>query len=445
MSFPKGFIWGTGSASYQIEGAWDEDGKGPSVWDEFSRLPGKIRNGDTGDVACDAYHRYPEDISLIKQMGLKAYRFSLSWPRIMPSGRGAVNEKGLAYYDAIVDMLLENGIEPYVTLFHWDLPSALQRHGGWLSRKTAEAFGEFASLVGRHFRGRVKNYFTLNEPQCFISQGYACGRFAPGLVLPDADVVLSMHNALLAHGMSVRALRDSSGGPVNIGIVSTGRICYPANNTPKAADSAREAMFSFPEDWYFTHQWVLDPVILGRYPDNAPSHMISFAKGVPAGDWDIITQATDCAGINLYHGCAVGENGEEAFHRGYPRTAIKWPVTPQIMRYGMAYIYERYKLPLIVAENGLSCSDRIYLDGKVHDPGRIDFLTQYLRELKKACEEGTDIKGYFHWSFTDNFEWASGYDERFGLVYIDYPTQRRIMKDSAAWYAKVAAENAENL
>ncbi len=444
MAFSKDFIWGAASASYQIEGAWNEDGKGQSVWDEFVRRPGAIRNGDTGDVACDAYHRFPEDIKLMKQIGLKAYRFSLSWPRIIPLGRGDVNEKGLRYYDSVVDMLLENGIEPYITLYHWDLPSALQKEGGWLSRSTAEAFGEFAALVGRHFSGRVKNYITLNEPQCFISQGYARGVFAPGLMLPPSDSALCMHNVLLAHGLASRALREGSSVPLNVGIVSTGRLCYPEKETPQLIEAARKATFSFPQDWYYTHQWLFDPLIFGRYPENSPEHIKKLADSVPAGDWDIITQKMDYLGVNIYHGCPVGESSEGRFHTGFPRTATKWPITPTAMRYGMTYLYERYKLPIIIAENGLSCNDRVYLDGSVHDADRIDFLTQYLRELKKACEAAV-IKGYFQWSFTDNFEWASGYDERFGLIYIDYPTQRRVPKDSAAWYAGVIKANGDNL
>lgn len=445
MAFPKDFIWGAACSSYQTEGAWDEDGKGLSIWDEFVHIPDVIRNGETGDVACDLYHRYAGDIELLKHLGIKAFRFSLSWPRIQPEGRGAVNEKGFEFYDKLIDMLLEAGIEPYVNLYHWDLPSALQKEGGWLSRKTAEAFGKFAEIVGRHFNGRVKNYMTLNEPQCFIGLGYHLGTFAPGLKLTGADVALCMHNVLIAHGLAVSALRKTSESPVKVAIVSTGRLCYPDKETPAAVAAAKEATFSFHEDWFFTHQWIFDPIVFGHYPKNAPEHIKQFAKGVPAGDWDIITQRTDYLGINVYHGVPIDEHGNTSYYPGYPRTAVKWPVTPLVMRYGFRYIYERYNMPIIIAENGLSCNDLIFIDGKVHDPARIDFLTRYLRELKKACEDGVPVKGYFHWSFTDNFEWASGYDERFGLVYIDFPTQRRIMKDSAVWYSGVISENGDNL
>jgi len=447
MPFPSDFIWGAGSAAYQTEGAWNEDGKGESIWDEFCRRKGAIRNGDTGETACDAYRRYPEDIRLMKDMGLKAYRFSLSWPRILPEGRGKANEKGLAFYDALVDMLLENGIAPYVTLYHWDLPYALHTEGGWLSRKTAEAFSEFAYLVAKRFDGRVRDYITMNEPQCFIAQGYARGVHAPGLTLPDDQVALCMHNALLAHGLAVDSLRSGSAAPLNIGIVSTGRVCCPAGDTPRAREAAKAAAFSFAqEDWYYTHHWVLDPAILGGYPENSPAVVGRLGRCVPARDFDIIRAKTDYIGLNVYHGCYVDDGGGYVPpYPGYPRTAFKWPITPEAIRFGSVWLYERYGLPVVVTENGLSCNDKIYLDGKVHDPDRIDFLQRYLNELKKACEEGVPVRGYFHWSLTDNFEWSSGYDERFGLVYVDYPTQRRIPKDSSFWYAEVVKSNGANI
>jgi beta-glucosidase len=381
----------------------------------------------------------------MKEIELKAYRFSLSWPRIMPYGKGKINEKGFEFYDAFTDLLLENGIEPYITLYHWDLPSALHTEGGWLSRKTAEYFGEFAYAVAKRFDGRVKNYLTVNEPQCFISIGYATGDFAPGLKLHPQEVDACMHNSLLAHGLAVKALRAGSGIPLKIGLASAGKSCYPEKETPQARKAAAEEMFAFSElNWIFNHNWVLDTTVLGHYPESSPEHLKRFAGSVPSSDWDIIKERMDFIGFNIYHGLQVDEKGRIVpLYPGFPRSALKWPVTPEAIRFGCAALYERYRLPVIVTENGQSCNDRIFLDGKVHDPDRIDYLSRYLHQVKLACEEGIPVQGYFHWSLLDNFEWQSGYDERFGLVYVDYPTQKRILKDSAAWYEGVIKNNGE--
>jgi len=446
MTFPKGFIWGAASAAYQTEGAWNADGKGENIWDDFCRTQGSIQNGDTGNTACDGYHRYGQDVHFLKAMNLSAYRFSINWPRILPEGRGSVNEKGLAYYDALVDTLLENGIIPCVTLYHWELPLALQKQGGWLNRETAEAFAEFASVIAKHFNGRVRNYFTLNEPQCFIALGYAQGLHAPGLMLPVHEQLACMHNTLLAHGLSVQALHEGSSAPIKAGLVSTGRLCYPAEDTPENKAAAKEATFALHEDdWLFTHHWCLDAAVFGRYPKDAPPSLRKFDESVPAGDWDIIKKNVDFIGVNIYNGRPVDRMGRDVpACPGFPRTAMKWPVTPEVMRYGPIWLHERYGLPLYIAENGQSCNDRIFLDGGVHDPDRIDFLRRYLRELKKAAQE-VPLLGYFHWSLTDNFEWHQGYNERFGLIYVDYPTQRRIPKDSAYWYANTAKTNGEDI
>lgn len=449
MSFPKDFVWGAASSSYQIEGAWDEDGKGRSTWDDFCRVEEAVRNGDTGDVACDSYHRYPEDVALLKALGANAYRFSVSWSRIFPEGAGTVNEKGLKYYDDLVDMLLDNGIEPYMTLYHWDLPSTLEKQGGWRSRGTAEAFENYASLMAKHFDGRVKNYITINEPQCFISQGYECGRFAPGLSLPIGEVDKCMHNVLLAHGLAVRALRDGSSVPVSISVVSTGRFCYPLEHTDSAENAAKQTMFSFPGgnySWMYTHHWLFDATVFGHYPENSPEHLLKYAESMSQSDWDIIAQPTDYLGVNIYHGNPTDLSGNVVpFYPGFPRTATKWAVTPEAMYYGPKFLYERYKMPMLIAENGLSCNDRVYLDGKVHDFERVDFLKRYLGQLKRACEEGLPVTGYLEWSLLDNFEWASGYDERFGIVYVDFLNGKRIPKDSFLWYAGIIRDNGENI
>jgi len=447
MAFPKDFIWGAASSAYQTEGAFDEDGKGRSVWDDFCRLKGVINNNGTGDIACDAYHRFAEDVSLMKQLNLKAYRFSLSWPRILPEGRGAVNEKGLAFYDELVDMLLENGIEPMITLYHWDLPSAVHMQGGWLNRDTIYAFEEYSAVVARHFAGRVKTYIPMNEQQCFVSLGFDRGIHAPGLRLPPEGIFSCMHNSLLAQGLSIRALRENSPASVKIGCASTGRLCYPAGDTPALCDAAEKSTFVISgNEWLFSHNLFLDPLILGRYPECDVPGFREFTASVSDEDWQIIKQPIDFIGLNIYNGRLVDGNGYDIEkHQGFPRTAMKWPVTPEVLRYGPRWIYKRYGLPMMITENGQSCNDRIFLDGQVHDLDRIDFLHRYLIALRKACEDGVPVTGYLHWSLTDNFEWHNGYDERFGLIYIDYPSQRRILKSSAHWFSDTASTNGMHL
>jgi beta-glucosidase len=318
-----------------------------------------------------------------------------------------------------------------------------------VSRSTAEAFGSFASLIAKHFDGRVSNYITINEPQCFLSQGYECGRFAPGLSLSKEEVYKCMHNVLLAHGLAVKALREGSSVPLKIGIVSTGRFCYPLENTDKAISAAKETMFTYPDDdysWMFTHHWLFDATVFGHYPENSPEGLLKSAAGIPSSDWDIIAQPTDYLGVNIYHGNPTDADGNVVpFPPGFPRTAMKWAITPEVMYYGPKFLFERYNKPMIIAENGLSCNDRIYLDGKVHDLERIDFLKRYLSEMKRASIEGVPILGYMAWSLLDNFEWAEGYNERFGIVYVDYLTGKRIPKDSFLWYAGIIREHGESL
>lgn len=512
MSFTKDFIWGAASASYQIEGGAFEDGKGPSIWDQFSHTPGKTFGGHTGDVAADAYHRFEEDLDLMQQLGIRHYRFSISWPRVFPKGtadgnsrnprNGAaesspenlpgLNPAGIAYYDKVVDGCLARGITPWITLYHWDLPLALYENGGWLNRETAYHFADYAAYIAAHFRGRVNRYITINEPQCAIGLGMGLGTHAPGLQLGDKDLFKAWHHLLLAHGLAVRAIRDAVPDSV-IGVASTGALTYLTEatctqlaeatgaqlteagylkNTPAALADA--AFVSLPADqnpgYFFNHQWFLDPVFLGHYPDDPEHPWTAFAGSVSAEDMEIIASPIDFAGLNIYNGhemvpadtapaagtsqnisddtgpscgtlpCVLAEK-----YPGYPRTALKWPVTPEILYWGPRLIYERYGKPVCIMEDGQSCNDRIFLDGKVHDPDRIDFLHRYLRELRKAVEDGIPVQAYFHWALTDNFEWNSGYDERFGLIYIDYRDQRRIPKDSAFWYAKVIETNGDLL
>lgn len=436
MSFPKNFVWGAASSSYQTEGAWNEDGKGLTVWDAFCREEGKIVGGDTGEVACDSYHRFPEDVAMLKAMGLKAYRFSICWARVFPYGFGEINEKGFEFYDKLVDLLLENGIEPYITLFHWELPLSLEQSGGWLNRETVDAFANYAAVVAKHFDGRVKKYFTLNEPQCVLSHGYTLGIHAPGKKLPDREVHVIAHNMMVAHGAAVRAIRANSTGKVEVGIASTGTLCYPEKETPENTEAARRASFKVgAAGWQFTHHTILDPIVLREYPSRLEKDAREAVGESFESDLKIIAEPIDFLGLNVYTGVEVDADGKPVpRYKGFPRTALKWTVSPEVMHYGVKFLYERYKLPVYISESGLSCNDRIYLDGKVHDADRIDYLERYLGELQKSVGEGVDLRGYFHWSLTDNFEWQAGYDERFGLIFVDYRTGERIRKDSSFWF-----------
>ena len=445
--FPEHFVWGAASSAYQIEGDSLADGGGASVWDTFSHTPGKTFEGDTGDVACRSYAHPEWDIENLQAMGLRAYRFSTSWARIDPKGDGSWNPAGLRYYDRLVDGLLAAGITPYMTLFHWELPQALEDRGGWLDPETPKAFARFVGRMAEHFRGRVENYFLLNEPQCVAALGYGSGIHAPGRREPMERVFLVWKHLLLAYGLGARALRRADGA-ARMGIATTGRLCYPEKAQDVAA--ARAATFQvLDDDWLFTHQMALDPICFGRFPEAEPGRLRALMAAVTPEELAVIHQKPDFLGFNIYNGWCVREAaGEPDFiprYEGFPRTALKWPVTPEVMDYGLYFLWERYGLPCYVTENGLSCNDVISLDGQVHDPNRIDFLHRYLRSLWNSLARGTDLRGYFHWSLTDNFEWHSGYGERFGLVFVDFPTGKRIYKDSAKWYAETARTNGAQL
>jgi len=448
MKFPNDFIWGAACSSYQSEGAWNIDGKGPSIWDDFSHDSGKghVLGDETGDVSCDSYHRYKEDIALMKKCGLKVFRLSISWPRVIPNGVGDVNQAGLDYYDNYVNELIANDIEPWITLYHWDLPSALQEKGGWLNRDTVDAFGAYAKLIGKHFDGRVTHYMPLNEPQCVVQCGHNGLDHAPGIPLNDINMLKTYHHLALAQGVAAAALRETSSQSIMVGTAMCGRICYPSEQGQAAEDAAYDAMFKLTDDnWVFTYNIIADAMLLKKYPDDAPAFIKEFEKTIPQSDWDLMADF-DFFGMNIYNGNAVNISGTPVNPpQGAPMTAIRWYMTQEAMRYGLEFIYKRYGLPIVITENGQSCNDRIFLDDQVHDPDRIDFLNRYLLEMATAMENGVPVKGYLHWSFLDNFEWAAGYRERFGLVYIDYATQQRILKDSAYWYTKVIQTNGEHL
>ncbi|HYQ45591.1 MAG TPA: GH1 family beta-glucosidase [Polyangiaceae bacterium] len=448
-TFPANFVWGAAAASYQIEGAAYADDKGPSTWDMFCKKPGMVWNGQSGDVACDHFARYREDVGLMKQIGLGAYRLSISWPRVMPEGTGRVSERGLAFYDRLVDELLAAGIDPWVTLFHWDYPLALYHRGGWLNRDTVEWFGEFADVVARKLSDRVRNWMTLNEPQVFIGAGHHEGRHAPGDRLRFAEVLRAGHHALLAHGRSVQAIRAASAKPARIGFAPVGLSKIPATDSEADLAAARTAAFAVNAETAWTNSWWMDPVFLGQYPEEGLRFFGAQVPVLAAGDLELISQPVDFCGINIYQGQYVraGESGPEAVPTpvGYPITAFEWLVTPEAMYWGPRLFWERYKKPIVITENGLSSRDWPSLDGRVHDAERIDFMERHLVELRRALADGVPIEAYFHWSFIDNFEWAHGYKHRFGLIFCDYPTQKRILKDSAHWYKRVIAENGATL
>lgn len=438
--FKKDFVWGAATSAYQIEGAAYEDGKRLSVWDVFTANEFSYK-GETGEVACDHYHRYEEDVKLMKEMGINSYRFSLAWTRILPEGTGKVNQKGIDFYNRLIDCLLENGITPYATLFHWDYPQALEVKGNWSNPDSPKWFQEYVEVVFKAFGDRVKHFITFNEPQCFIGTGYGADKLqAPGIKFSDGELVLKAHHVLLAHGLAVQSFRRLVPDG-KIGYAPTGTPAIPASNSKADIDAAREEYFDVPKDgWTWNVSWWSDPVILCTYP----KHTEMFArleKFLPSNyeeDLKIISQPIDFYCQNIYNGYMVkaGKNGREYIPNsvGTPMTTMQWPVTPAALYWGPRFLYERYGLPIIISENGMACPDMISGDGKVHDQSRICFMEQYLKELERAIDDGVDVVGYMYWSLMDNFEWGHGYRPRFGLIHVDYQTQKRTPKDSYYWY-----------
>ncbi len=451
MKFPKDFIWGAATASYQIEGAAFEDGKGRNIWDDFCCLPGKIADGSSGETATDHYHRYKEDVALMKELGIKVYRFSLSWARILPEGIGRVNQKGLDFYNSLIDELIKNGIEPYITLYHWDYPSVLMVNGGWGNEGSPKWFEEYTRVVAKAFGDRVKNFITFNEPQAFMGAGFCGTAHAPGISYPPEILAKMCHNVLKAHGMAVKALREIV-PDCRVGWAPCAISCIPASDSEEDIEAAREKYFGYYDEFrsfVSSPAWWSDPVVLGHYPEDG---LKLFEKYLPEDyekDMELICQPLDFYGQNIYQGIYVkkGENGPEKVQLpfGFPRTAMGWNITPESLYWGTKFLYERYNLPIIITENGISCRDNVCLDGKVHDTARIDFYNRYLLSLSKAITDGVDIIGYIAWSLMDNFEWQQGYIERFGLIYVNYQTLERIPKDSFYWYKQVIESNGETL
>jgi len=455
MSFPSGFVWGAATSSYQIEGAAATDGRGPSIFEPWTAHPGNVYLNHTGAKAADHYHHVEEDVGLMGQIGLKAYRLSVSWSRVLPDGlvhggRG-VNAAGLGWYDRLIDELLKAKITPWVTLFHWDLPQALQERGGWMNRDIAGWMADYAAVVVDRLGDRVKHWITINEPQVFIKFGYGDAMLAPGLKLSLDQQVHAAHQCLRAHGAACQAIRAHANAPPSVGWAPIGRTDYPVSETPENIEAARAGVCGVLTPDLWNNTWFADPVCKGSYPeDGLRLFGAANAPKIEPGDMELIRQPIDFYGVNIYDGRAVkmGSGGKPevvAFEDGHAQTAFRWFITPPALRWGPRLLYERYGVPIVVTENGLSNVDWVMDDGKVHDPQRVDYTKRYLRELKKAIADGTDVRGYFHWSLMDNFEWAAGYRERFGLIHVDYPTGKRTVKESAKWYRTVIESNGGNL
>ncbi len=443
MAFDKNFIFGAASAAYQIEGAWNEDGKGLSIWDVYSHMPGRILHDENGDTACDSYHLYKEDIKLLKEMGIDHYRFSISWTRIFPDGIGKINEKGLEYYSNFVDELIANGITPYVTLFHWDYPYELYKKGGWLNNDSPNWFLEYTKAVVDRLSDRVKYWFTINEPQVFIGLGYDQGGHAPFQKHSLKDIIIMSRNVMLSHGLAAKYIRENAVSEPKIGFAPIGPVFSPENDSPEAIEKAKERSFAITKWDPFSLSWWSDPIILGKFPKEAYELFGDLMDIFSEEDFKTIAQPLDFYAANIYYSSFSPnetKNGYvEGAYIGSPKTVCDWPVTPEVLYWAPKFLYDRYKLPVIVSENGMAGYDWIHLDGKVHDGSRVDYIHRYLNELEKASDE-VPVLGYFYWSLLDNLEWALGYDKRFGLVHVDFRTMKRTIKDSGYWYGNYAKE-----
>lgn len=441
ITFPKEFVWGIASSAYQVEGAWNEDGKGVSIWDTFVHTPGKIVNGETGDVAIDHYHRYKEDAALMTDLNLRHYRFSTAWTRILPSGTGKLNPKGIAFYDRLIDTLLKHKIEPYLCLFHWDLPQALQDLGGWPRRETAYAFAEYARIVTKHFGDRLNVIFTHNEPWVAAFAGHFLGMHAPGK--EDLGAAMrSVHHILLSHGLAAEAIRAEARKPVKVGITLNLNPVYPATDSKKDLDAVGlvDAIMN---------RIVLDPLLKGATPLQEFKILKPLIGGlVQPGDLEKI-QTLDLLGVNYYsravikHSSRIPVVNVEQVHPEGNEYSGMWEIFPEGLHTLLMRIQKEYapKCEMMITENGIPVPDGFDIDGRIRDERRIRYLKNHLYQVHRAIQDGVPVKGYFHWSFMDNFEWALGFGQRFGLVYVDFETQKRTVKDSGRWFAEVIKDN----
>lgn len=444
-------MWGAATAAYQIEGAGGAEGRKPSVWDTFSTTPGRVLNGDTGAVACDHYHRYEEDVQLMVQLGIKHYRFSIAWPRIIPDGRGAVNEQGVDFYKRLVDCLHQHGITPHATLFHWDSPQALEDlYGSWQSREIAQDYADYVTAVVNRLGDRIVHWMTINEIMCFTHLGYAVNEeplHAPGTqVISLKKVWQTSHHALLAHGLGCQAIRATSPVPCSVALVDNIAVTVPINESPHHIQAAKQAFHTCGQNG-----GIIFPALTGTYSPALLEQLGSNAPDIQEGDLDIIYQPLDSLGLNIYTGTYVraadNARGYEFLDlpKGYPRMHMPWlNILPESLYWGIRHISETLgcqDLPIFITENGCAAQDEVNAKGEVIDMDRIMYLRQHLKAAHRAISEGYPLKGYFVWSLMDNFEWAWGYDRRFGITYIDYPTQKRIPKASFDWYRECIRSN----
>ncbi len=444
--FPKNFFWGTSTAAFQIEGAWSEDGKGESIWDRFAHTPAKIKNGDNADVACDSYHRWRDDIALMRAMNLNSYRFSISWPRIQASGSGPANAKGVDYYSRIVDALLEAKIRPFVTLYHWDLPQALEDAGGWPNRDTAFRFADYVEIVARALGDRVSDWMLFNEPSAFTDLGYLEGKHAPGRA-SIVDFLRASHTVNLAQGAGFRALKNVRPA-ARVGSAFSMSACEPATNSAEDKLAAERCHA-------IANLWFLEPALNGRYPD-ALAFLPETAMRIKSGDLEKMRAPLDFIGINLYYRTIA--SAPRAMERlsnmqqwlfpvkmspgqQGPKTDIGWEVWPQALYDVVTRISHDFKRPIEITESGCAYNEGPDAGGVIRDRRRMTYHRQYLQALARAIADGADVRGYHAWTLLDNFEWAEGFSQRFGLAYVNFATQQRTLKDSGRWYAKVAAEN----
>jgi beta-glucosidase len=441
--FPKAFIWGSANASFQVEGAINEDGRGPSIWDEFCRQPGHIKGDQHADITADMYHRYQGDVKLMKDVGLKAYRFSVAWPRIFPQGDGAPNEKGVDYYNRLTDELLAQGIEPWITLFHWDLPQAMEdRFGGWRSRETAKRFGDYCHYVAQRLSDRVKNWFTINEFWCYTDAGYAAGCFAPGLKLSMKELYEIRHVANLGHGLAVQGLRAGSRQPANIGIAQNAALPVPVYETDEHIAAVKTA-------WRIMNGAHLTPILEGRYPQEYLDDMGADAPVITDEEMKVISSPMDFVGVNLYS--AIPVIADAAAPHGY--RVVPWPeshprvdadinVCPQSTYWLPRMLKEIWGVKAVyITENGAACKDKVTDAGTVEDIDRVMYLRQHFISAHRAVMEGWPLKGYFVWSFLDNYEWINGFTQRYGLIHVNYDTLQRTPKLSARYYAECIRRN----
>ncbi|MGZ3144064.1 GH1 family beta-glucosidase [Lentzea chajnantorensis] len=433
---PADFYWGVATSAYQIEGAHDEDGRTPSIWDTYCRRPGAVVNGENGDVACDHYHRMPADVAMIASLGVDRYRFSVSWPRVQPGGRGPVNPAGMDFYSRLVDTLLEAGVAPWLTLYHWDLPQELEDAGGWPERDTAHRFAEYAELVHDALGDRVSTWTTLNEPWCSAMLGYDVGRHAPGRT-DFADAMRAVHHLLLGHGLAARSLR--SRGVTDLGITLNLGVSTPASADPRDVDAARRA------DGLGTRIY-LDPLVHGRYPEDVLADIAARGAALPVheGDLEVISTPLDVVGVNYYSSHVVKATDDpaapEVVPTGRPVTHMGWEIVPERFTELLLRLHRDYGVPMAITENGAAFEDSADPSGFVDDADRVEYFRTHVAAVAEAVRGGADVRGYFAWSLMDNFEWAYGYEKRFGIVRVDYETQERTLKQSALWFRDLIAE-----